>query len=64
MTLGAADRRGERLDQGGGRVEVRQALRVVDAADLGMQARHLADHGLLERARAAGEAAQRRVGCF
>ena len=32
------------------RVEIRQALREVDAADLGAQARHLADHGLLERA--------------
>ncbi len=37
------------------RIEVRQSLREIDAADLGAEPRHLADHRLLERPGAAGE---------
>ena len=44
------------------RIEVRKPLREVDAADLGAEPRHLADHRLLEGARAPrqGQAASRR----
>src|SRR3989454_3037074 len=44
----AVDRRVGGLDQLGRRREVRHALREVDAPDLGHDARHLADDGLVE----------------
>ena len=42
--------------RGASKDEVRQALGEVHAADLGVEARHLSDHGFLERTRARGEA--------
>ena len=55
LVVAGVDRAAQRGEQLRRRIEVRQSLREVDAADLGAEPRHLADHGLLERPGAAGE---------
>ena len=50
VVLARADGARKRLQDLGGRVEVRQALREVDAADLGVKPRHLPDHRFLKGA--------------